>query len=81
MPTAVKRRRLAGLPRAVCGGCRERPAVVHGGADHKSCRHAIIEQVNTAFHRMGLIFPLEAEADSPDWATFWLTGAGMPAVA
>jgi hypothetical protein len=41
----------------------------------------IVEQVNTAFRRIGLIFPLEAEADNPDGATIWLTGAGMPAAA
>jgi hypothetical protein len=64
----------------VAGG-RERPAVVHGRADHKACRHTIVEQVNTAFRRMGLIFPLEAEGDNPDWATIWLTGVGMPAAA
>jgi hypothetical protein len=73
--------RVAGLPRAVCGGCRERPAVVHGRADHEACRHTIVEQVNTAFRRMGLIFPLEAEGDNPDWATLWLTGVGVPATA
>jgi hypothetical protein len=55
--------------------------VVHGRADHKSCWHFIIEQVNTAFRRIGLIFPLEAEGDNPDWATTWLTGVGMPAAA
>jgi hypothetical protein len=42
---------------------RERPAVVHGRADHKPCRHSIVEQVNTAFRRMGLIFPLEPVQD------------------
>jgi len=26
---------------------------------------------------MGLIFPLEAEADNPDLATIWLTGVAM----
>jgi hypothetical protein len=72
---------VAGLPRAVCGGCRERPAVVHGRADYEACRHAIVEQVNTAFRRIGLIFPLEAEGDNPDLATIWLTGVGMPAAA
>ena len=73
MPTAVKRRRLA--------GGRERPTVVHGRADQKPCWHFIVEQVNTAFRRIGLIFPLGAEEDNPDWATIWLTGVGMPAVA
>ena len=61
MPTAVKRRRLA--------GGRERAAVVHGRADQKSYWHFIIEQVNTAFRRIGLIFPLEGWEDNPDLAT------------
>jgi hypothetical protein len=43
--------------------------MVHGWADHEACRHTIIEQVNAAFRRIGLIFPLEAEANNPDWAT------------
>jgi len=55
--------------------------MVHGRADHKASRRTIVEQVNTAFRRMGLIFPLEAEGDNPDWATVWLTGVGMPAAA
>ena len=61
--------------------CRGRPAVVHARANREACRHTIVEQVNTAFRRIGLIFPLEAEGDNPDWATIWLTGVGMPAAA
>ena len=61
----------------VAGG-GERPAVVHGRADQKSCWHFIVEQVNTAFRRIGLIFPLEGAEDNPDPATIWLTGTRMP---
>jgi len=55
--------------------------MVHGRADHKASRRTIVEQVNTAFRRIGLIFPLEAEGDNPDWATIRLMGVGMPAAA
>ena len=61
--------RVAGLPPRRLRGCRERPAVAHGRADHEACRHAIIEQVNTAFRRIGLIFPLEGDRDRLDLAT------------
>ena len=64
----------------VAGG-GEGAAVVHGRADQQPCRHFVIEQVNTAFRRMGLIFPLEAEADNPELATIWLTEIGVPAAA
>ena len=57
----MKHRRLA--------GGRERPAVVHAGADQKSCWHFVIEQVNTVFRRFGLIFALEGGEDNPNLAT------------
>ena len=73
MPTAVKRRRLA--------GGREGAAVVHARADQQAGAHLVVEQVNAAFRRIGLIFPLEANGDNPDLATIWLTGMGLPAAA
>ena len=63
---------LRGQPRLAHGGeagvtgSGERPAVVHSRADQKPCWHFVIEPVNTAFRRMGLIFPLETAGDKPD---------------
>jgi len=69
----VKRRRLA--------GGRERPAVVHGRAHQQAGGHLVVEQVNTAFHRIGLIFSIEAKGDNLDWATLCLMGVEKPATA
>jgi len=69
-----------GREAGVAGG-GEWAAMQHGRADQKACWHFVVEQVNMAFRRIGLIFPLEAEGDNPDWATIWWTVVGMPAAA